>query len=322
MTPHQVEQHWTGLLELQRHTLIWPQPQELYQAGSKCYLAHLVSAAAISEGYSHPISASCEPTADLVADLADGKVSGVLKRDWSSASKHVFMEQGTRTCAEAKAALEQALSAQEDAYNQTMHAYFSKPRWFIQPYLPAMTLLGEIRTFIVNGMIITNLITIPDTNIARLFSVEQPLSIASIASLQWVHLLPYIAHELSNSQLMNRNTGTYTFNGSSVSPVFFDAATSFPHYALRMFSKLVAAEEYIVGQDSGLRVFARLDISLFTIASSGQCYFMVNDVQRGHHTAFFGEADTIGQFGILRQELSHTLHYIAHRFRVSHTTES
>lgn len=107
-----------------------------------------------------------------------------------------------------------------------------------------------------------------------------------------------------------------TFNGSPFSPVFFNAATSVQHYALRMLSKLIAAEEYIGTQDSGLRVFTRFDISVFSTAPSGEYHFVLNEVERGHCVGLFARMDKTGRMDVLRQELSHTLHYLAYRFQM------
>lgn len=177
-----MEKHWTGLVDLQERTLIWPQPQELYKAGSKCYLHYIISMAAVSEGYPHPVSATCEPTVALLEDILSGEVSGVLKRDWSNATTHVFTKHSAvdhRSKRASIKALERAIRAEFETY-KAITSYFRRPVWFIQPYLPAMILLGEIRLFIVNGIIINTIITTPIEANINSVDAEQPISVTPI----------------------------------------------------------------------------------------------------------------------------------------------
>ena len=89
---------------------------------------------------------------------------------------------------------------------------------------------------------------------------------------------------------------------------------SFERFALRTLAKLIKAEESVFSQPSGLRIFVRLDVSVFVKAGENQCQFVVNEVTRGHNTGFWA-AWCVGfdQESII-QELSYTLHFLTHSF--------
>lgn len=64
----------------------------------------------------------------------------------------------------------------------------------------------------------------------------------------------------------------------------------FAHYVLDYLARLIGLEEEQLGRDgrthlSGLRVFVRLDISLYRDHGDGKLHYMVNEVTRGHASA-------------------------------------
>ena len=83
-------------------------------------------------------------------------------------------------------------------------------------------------------------------------------------------------------------TGWLTLDGNSQPhPSAFDNDSSFEMFALKMLGKLILAEEHESGQLSSLRIFARLDISIYRDNSRNQSRFqyVLSEVNRTLSTA-------------------------------------
>jgi hypothetical protein len=86
-----------------------------------------------------------------------------------------------------------------------------------------------------------------------------------------------------------------------------NADTTFERFALKMISKLVPAEEFITKQRSSMRIFLRMDASVFL--ANGKPHFMVNELTRTHHTGMFHRWDSHNRNELLVQELAKVLHF-------------
>lgn len=82
-------------------------------------------------------------------------------------------------------------------------------------------------------------------------------------------------------------------------------------YALDTLARVIALEERKTGRISGLRVFCRLDISVFRESESGKHSYFVNEITRSHGTALFPRWDSRNKLNFLYHHLSETLHYLA-----------
>jgi hypothetical protein len=60
---------------------------------------------------------------------------------------------------------------------------FNKPKWFIEPYVPALHYLGELRVFVVNGTIFKTVSTTPEPN-GRMDCTE-PLMFTPLSNLRY-----------------------------------------------------------------------------------------------------------------------------------------
>lgn len=121
-------------------------------AGAKHETSYLLRTCAESLGFQHPISACVEdePTLNKLAkDIEDARRQGVLKRSYSARSLHVITP---RTIKPTKV-LKKALQEQKRDWPQEKTGFIPKPMWFFQPYLPLLLHLGELRSFIVNGVL-------------------------------------------------------------------------------------------------------------------------------------------------------------------------
>lgn len=78
-------------------------------------------------------------------------------------------------------------------------------------------------------------------------------------------------------------------------------------FALNMLTKLIPADEFITKQRSGMRIFLRMDISVFL--ADGKPHFFVNELTRDHCTGLFQAWDVNFKNELLMQELAKVLHF-------------
>lgn len=149
---------WLGMIGLRQTLTIWPDPMDLLMTGSKLFLDHLISASAASMGVSHLQIVLVDKPRKVITDIVDESIAAVLKRDYSASGRHFF----SASSADPVSRLEGLLEEEAEAYNSPdLGCYFPHPRWFIQPFNPGLTRLGEVRTYLVNGILFGKIITTP-----------------------------------------------------------------------------------------------------------------------------------------------------------------
>jgi len=139
---------------LTRVTTIWPHPTDLLKAGSKLFLDMLITRATESMGHDHIQLATVDPL-DVIEKIVSGNLNAVLKREFSSHEHHVF----SRHTHNPIQRLQRCIENEKQTYGSC--STFPQPKWFIQPYLPPLVYLGEIRAFLVNGILFRSLVTTP-----------------------------------------------------------------------------------------------------------------------------------------------------------------
>jgi hypothetical protein len=92
---------------------------------------------------------------------------------------------------------------------------------------------------------------------------------------------------------------------------FEDPHNLLEHYALTILGRIIALEERRSERMSGLRIFVRLDVSVFRERDTGRCRFFVNEITRTHGTGLFQEWLDRDQADFLFQELCEVLHLVA-----------
>jgi hypothetical protein len=148
---------WLGEVFLTRRMTVWPDPRDLLMAGHKLYLHYLVGWCSDSMDQRYIQCAYLEnPNSFLIEELTSGRVDGYLKREFSSHGEHVF----SANTPFASAKLQAALHREEATYNWASEE-FSRPSWFLEPFIPGLKYLGEIRVFVVNGSIFKSIVTTP-----------------------------------------------------------------------------------------------------------------------------------------------------------------
>ena len=79
-----------------------------------------------------------------------------------------------------------------------------------------------------------------------------------------------------------------------------------------MLSRAVLAQEFYLKKESCMRIFARMDISVYQ--RNGKFHYFVNELTSSHNTALFLEWDH-GSMDYAIQDLSKALHFVAQRDR-------
>lgn len=125
--------------------------------GSKLLGQRLLMKCAAALGLDHPYIIPIEDE-DLIrvsGEIGDGVTDGVLKRTQSAWSYHLITKHTQNPRKEITTALEEQRDWKSPGH------LFVEPRWFLQPYLPALMYLGELRTFLVDGALYYTIYTTP-----------------------------------------------------------------------------------------------------------------------------------------------------------------
>lgn len=171
---------WKGMAYLCQTVTVWPDPRDLMMAGSKLFLDNLIRMSAISMGYSHPQAVRIDPTTETVKNIVERKMDGVLKREFSSHGQHVFSLHTER----AEDKFIAAMDKEEVNYELDL-SKFLRPRWFLQPYIPELRYLGELRIFVVNGIIFKTIITNPNDGNKPL-EITEPNILTPLSRIRYV----------------------------------------------------------------------------------------------------------------------------------------
>jgi hypothetical protein len=94
-------------------------------------------------------------------------------------------------------------------------------------------------------------------------------------------------------------------------PDFDIEESNFNIYVLQMLSRIIQLEERKMGRMSGLRIFVRLDVSIYLEKKTGKHKYFVNEITRSHGAALFSKWDSKGQLHQLYTHMSKTLQIIA-----------
>jgi hypothetical protein len=102
-------------------------------------------------------------------------------------------------------------------------------------------------------------------------------------------------------------TTTTWLTASHLSQAEIDPDKIVERFALRMLTKLIPADEFITKRRSRMRIFLRMDISVFL--ADGKPHFIVNELNCDHNTCLFQAWDVTHKNEILFQELAKVLHF-------------
>jgi hypothetical protein len=156
MKPGDSKIYLESMSTLGQHVSIWPAPSECIITTQKLETQRILQYSAISLDLQHLLVIPVEPQ-DLntvVNSILSGEREGVLKREYSGFSKHVITEHTKNSEEILQNSLEEDQRYQNDGL-------FPRTTWFLQPFLPHLIRLGELRTYIVDGAIFYTVSTTP-----------------------------------------------------------------------------------------------------------------------------------------------------------------
>ncbi|KAF6740933.1 hypothetical protein DFP72DRAFT_1085851 [Ephemerocybe angulata] len=257
MTVTQLWTHLCVLKDLSSTVAMWPDPMEHLEAGRKVRLQDTINVSSMAlrlPMFKTWAVGSLEQVA--TQSLTPIGRRCVFKREYSAGAKHVFLPEelgGPRREAKLK-------EAQQLEKKWAERGNFPEPLWIAQPYIKELKEKGELRAFFVRGALayVVHSIDLGDGQLSySLVTRFQKLDTLSETKPWWVQ------------SEMDKDMQDH----------------SFQLYALSMLQMIISLEESASGTQSGLRLFARLDISAFR-EGEGYRYF-VNEITRSHATALF-----------------------------------
>lgn len=96
-----------------------------------------------------------------------------------------------------------------------------------------------------------------------------------------------------------------------LSPHQEDTENTLSQFILDMLYRLIIAEEYFTKRPSTMRIFVRMDISVFM--NDGKFQYFINELTRSHQTGLFFHWDIVGKMDSCIQELAKVLHYFTYQ---------
>jgi len=131
----------------------------MMNVGQKIEMHNILKTCATALGHDHPIIVPLrdDELEKVAGDIADGVIEGVLKRSHSGWSNHII----TKHAENPRQSIRDALKVQAKYWGQPNHQ-FVQPRWLLQPYIPHLIRLGELRTFVVDGIFYYAVYTTPE----------------------------------------------------------------------------------------------------------------------------------------------------------------
>ncbi|MDX6296002.1 MAG: hypothetical protein QOH50_5261 [Kribbellaceae bacterium] len=304
LSPSDMEKAWSSTVCLTSIMTIWPDPRDLLMAGSKLFLETIIQEASSFANFSHPQVSEVEPTFEIVRQITSGQLSAVLKREFSSHGHHIL----TSHTRDPLAKLKNCLVEEERVYSKT--TLFPRPRWYLSPYNPCLRHLGEIRAFVINGVLFMSIITLPASQSTRLMDIVEPILFTPLSRLRLDFSIYLSGQSLFNwlfsLSFEERRSGTHPGLASTVlSP--HEEEGCHADYILPLLYRLIVAEEHITKRRSGMRVFVRMDISVFQ--SKGKFNYVVNELTRSHQSTLFAEYGG-GKADFAFQDMTKVLHFI------------
>lgn len=159
VTPLETCLIYANSVGLSKKTFIWPHPEDLFLGGSKLHVYKTLRDVCHSMKISTPMYVTAvESVQDstFLNDFANGKVQGVLKREYSMKAQHVVRPTDPNPSSKIK-----KLLLEEDNTWKRVQDMFGLPKWFLQPFVPHLLFVGEVRCFIVSGKLVYKVTTTP-----------------------------------------------------------------------------------------------------------------------------------------------------------------
>jgi len=162
----------------------------MFIVGQKLLTHQLLIKCAAALDLEHPslIPVAEEDVPRVAREIAQGILQGVLKRTQSGWSYHVI----TPYTPDPLKQIETALKIQKQHWQVPGHQ-FVPPQWFLQPYLPALIHLGELRTFVVDGALYYTVYTTPTECDPKTLAMTSGKFVRPLAAFGWVISIPQLS---------------------------------------------------------------------------------------------------------------------------------
>lgn len=281
---------------------VWPSPTDLLVNGMKVYQYRQIWVAAFALRQASPALAVIRSRQALVhlVEQYRGQDSrwACIKRERSKEGQHAFFPEGSD-----KARAEHGLTKlchllkEEDNSFRTPDARafgLRPPQWFVQPYIPQLRFLGEIRVVCINGIIAARQYTTPVT--------VEDIQGVSIDHGFTTHVDVHVPDSTHIRQLSHATRTTITaltlllrYDHTRPPTTWLadndhdpsQLTAEFDKWVLQTLEKLIIIEEDESELTSSLRVFVRLDVSVFYDARTRTHRWFVNEVTRSHDTCLW-----------------------------------
>ena len=313
VTPLQACLMYANLSELVTKTTVWPHPEDLFMGGSKVQCYETLRIASLSMGVPTPFYVILgenisDPT--FVKDFAEGRVQGVLKRDYSMKSQHVIFPTTPNTAS----TIQNALNEEKKTWN-TVEELFGRPQWFLQPTVAHLLHVGEVRCFIVGGRLVYKVTTTPIKGGGVHVTNHEPTR--PLHTHLWVfaflRLFILFCSNIGSSYDPSKEFPyTYFTTDPEIDYTEFDDPKSnLDVFALEILARVILLEERRLRRWSGLRVFCRLDVSIYREQEGGLHHYFVNEITRTHGAGLFSLWDTNIRLNGFFNHMSQVLHHIS-----------
>lgn len=101
------------------------------------------------------------------------------------------------------------------------------------------------------------------------------------------------------------------FGDLSLSVTGHDVDSSFEYFVLQMLGQVIVLEEHRYCCLSGMRLFVRVDASVYRNMETGQNSFFINEMTRSTTTSLFKAFQDKDEFKVLIRTFADTLHVVA-----------
>lgn len=213
-----------------------------------------------------------------------GVLKAVLKREYSACAQHVV----TPCTKNASNRTRKQVEDEEKAWGAPGHD-FSRPQWFLQPYIPPLKQLGELRTFVINGHLMSIVYTVPSAKRDdELMEVDYVQHIRPLHKLRHVCKLHTSKHPTHFSYSYPPKAGEYlAYYSGDCNIINLDFNADFHEYVMKTVGKLIMLTERQTGRFSDLRIMCRLDVSVFWDLEKKEYVYFANEVTQGLNTTLF-----------------------------------
>lgn len=286
---------FNNFVSLSHATSVWPDPAEMFRVGSKLQGQQDFQLAAMSLGFSVPFSAACRDgdVLNYAKRIQEGKIKAVLKREYSDRSLQVIGPFTKQQVLAAKTALRMA------SHWDAVADVWGRPQWMLQPLVVHLLHIGEVRSFVIGGILTCNIITTPRRD--GLLDIYVADRIRPLHTFQVPRPNP------------NHTVQNHTWFAAEDLPIteYTNWETSYENFVLQTVGQIIILEEHRYKALSDLRIFVRADVSIYKNVDTGEHSFFVNEFTRSSNTFLF--PDTGHKVEPVPSSLAVALHTVASR---------